>query len=71
MSHPCPTCTCGMKDGDRYWFVNDYLDVARSLWADDWVDRKRRAPGNFFLTEVKAIEACDRIRQVLEEMRDK
>ncbi len=60
-----------MKDGDKYWFVNDYVDVASSYWTDRAVDRKRKAPGNFFFTEAKAIEARDRIRQVLEEMRDK
>lgn len=51
---PKPRTVWDLKEGDRYYYFNDYDGVSFSTWNDIDVDITRRYFGNCFLTKEEA-----------------
>ena len=57
-----------LRNGDRYWTLDDSADIFEATWDSDSIDRSRFAIGNVFRTEADAEEEIER-RKVLTELR--
>lgn len=48
------------KNGDNYWYINDYASVVCSEWGDDYIDNYRKDFLRIFRTE----EECQRYLEI-------
>lgn len=55
------------KEGERYYFVSDCLDVDFNSEDSDEYDDSYYAAGNYFKTEEAASRAAEKIRKILKE----
>lgn len=55
------------KDGEKYYFVSDCMDVDFNSEDSDEYDDSYYAAGNYFKTEEAAERAAEKIRKVLKE----
>lgn len=55
------------KDGEKYYFVSDCLDVDFNSEDSDEYDDSYYAAGNYFKTEEAASRAAEKIRKILKE----
>lgn len=55
------------KEGERYYFVSDCLDVDFNSEDSDEYDDSYYAAGNYFKTEEAAERAAEKIRKILKE----
>ena len=55
------------KDGEKYYFVSDCLDVDFNSEDSDEYDDSYYAAGNYFKTEEAAERAAEKIREILKE----
>ena len=55
------------KDGEKYYFVSDCLDVDFNSEDSDEYDDSYYAAGNYFKTEEAAERAAEKIRKILKE----
>ena len=53
------------KEGEKYYFVSDFLDVDFNPEASDKYDDSYYAAGNYFKTEEAASRAAEKIRKIL------
>ena len=55
------------KDGEKYYFVSDCMDVDFNSEDSDEYDDSYYAAGNYFKTEEAASRAAEKIRKILKE----
>ena len=55
------------KEGEKYYFVSDCLDVDHNPENFDKIDNSYYAAGNYFKTEGAAERAAEKIRKILKE----
>lgn len=75
VGYHCPSCTCfepwKPEKNKIYWIVNEMGETECTNWLEGNGDTKRFNFDNCFPDEKSAIEARDKIKQLLTELRKK
>lgn len=55
------------KDGELYWYIDDFFTVALSSWDNYSYEVRKQKIGNCFKTKSEAIAAAKAVKKLLSE----